>query len=52
MNETGRKKSDFMFDRREFESTPWKLSKEPKMKALRASFFGYFLCWLKKSNSV
>jgi hypothetical protein len=29
MSETERRKSDFMFDQREFESTPCKLSEEP-----------------------
>jgi len=38
-------KSDFMFDRREFESTPRKLSTRPSRKSLRASFFGYSLFW-------
>jgi hypothetical protein len=42
MREAERRKSDFMFDRREFESTPLKLSAEPNVKSLRASFFGYF----------
>jgi hypothetical protein len=45
MREAERRKSDFMFDRREFKSTPLKLSEEPNVKALRASFFRLFLFW-------
>jgi hypothetical protein len=45
MSETEGIKSDFMFDQREFESTPLKLSEEPNVKSLRA-----FL--VKESNPV
>jgi len=34
MSETERKKSDFMFDHREFENTPLKLREEPKVRSL------------------
>ena len=42
MSEAERIMSDFMFDRREFESTPLKLSEEPNVKSLRATFFRPF----------